>query len=169
EYSMYPSEFGVLLSAAATPSEPFAPCPPGAFHTLSWSYVQELPAAAVRYLVKLSVVPDESDRWKVTIVALGRLTPEFSAVIAGSFHFVTVPAKIFASTSGVTVRLLTPGTLYATAIGPITIGMSIALLPAPQRASALGCSSDFSAESEPANEVWSLMKSCTPAPEPDGE
>src|SRR5262249_10656399 len=101
EYSMYASEFGVDFSAAATPSEPLAPCPPGAFQTLSWSKVQSLPAAAVRYLVKLSVVPEESERWKVTIVASGRVAPLFSAVIAGSFHLVIEPEKIFASTDGV--------------------------------------------------------------------
>ena len=50
-------------------------------------------------------------------------------------------------------------------MAPPTIGMLMALPPV-QRASAPVCSSGLSAESEPANEVWLLMKSWMPAPDP---
>src|SRR6476661_3010215 len=99
-------EFGVVLMALPTPSEPFAPWPPGAFQTLSWSYVHLLPPAAVKYFVKLSVVPEPSERWNVTIVELGRVAFGFTWAIAGSFHFETVPEKISESSSGVIVRSL---------------------------------------------------------------
>ena len=48
---------------------------------------------------------------KTVIFVAGRLAPEFSPAIAGSFHDVIVPWKIFATTSGVNVRSVTPLTL----------------------------------------------------------
>ena len=47
--------------------------------------------------MKFQVVPLPSERWTVVIVVSGRLTPLFSLTIAGSFHFVISPEKIFAS------------------------------------------------------------------------
>src|ERR1700760_558949 len=88
ESSTYAIEPGVDLSLAATPSEPLAPRPPGAFQVLSWSKVQSLFATPARYLVKLSVVPDESDRCRVWIGVAGRVTPLFWLAIAWSFHLV---------------------------------------------------------------------------------
>jgi len=66
---------------------------------------------------------------------------------------------------GLSCRSVTPLRLYATATGPTTIGMSIAL-PVAQRLSACGCCSVLSAESEPAKATWFWMKALTPAPEP---
>ncbi len=44
--------------------------------------------------MKPFVVPDESERWQVVMSVLGRLAPEFSAAIAGSFHLVIFPEKM---------------------------------------------------------------------------
>jgi hypothetical protein len=46
-------------------------------------------AAATRYLVKFSVVPEPSERWATVMSVAGSLTPGFWAVIAGSSHFLT--------------------------------------------------------------------------------
>ena len=134
---------------------------------MSWSKVQSLAAAAVRYFVKLSVVPEESERCTVRIVASGSFAPLLSAVIAGSFHLVTLPPKILARTEGVNVRSVTPETLKTMAIGPGTIGRLTAL-PVLQRLSAAATSplSAFSGESEPANDVCPFVKSVMPWPEP---
>src|SRR5690349_1884138 len=104
------------LTAAETPSEPCWPEPPGAFHTLSCAKVQSLPAVAPRYLVKLSVVPELSERCTVRIVVAGSVTPGLSAAIAASFHLVTVPEKILASVDGENCRLVAPLRLVTTAI-----------------------------------------------------
>ena len=42
--------------------------------------------------------------------------------MAGSFHVVILPEKMFARTVPSSLRLLTFGRLYVTAIGPIRIG-----------------------------------------------
>ena len=157
----------MLLTALVTPSEPLAPCPPGADQSLPGAKVQAPPDAAVRYLVKLSVVPEESLRWNCAIAASGRVTPALAAAILGSFHRVIVLPKMPAMTAGVRVSWSTPWTLYAMTMAPPTAGMSIAG-PVAQRASALVLSSPLRAESEPANEVCLLMKSVMPAPDPFG-
>ena len=59
--------------------------------SLACGLVQSLAACALRYLVKLSVVPDESLRWNAAMVASGSVTPEFAEAIFGSFHFVMEP------------------------------------------------------------------------------
>src|SRR6187549_1892107 len=104
------------------PSEPLAPVPPGAFHALALPKVQSASAALLRYLVKLSVVPNSSERCTAWIAVDGSLAPLFSAVIAGSFHLVILPEKILASVGASIWRPSTPSRLYTTAIGPITIG-----------------------------------------------
>src|SRR5689334_8962375 len=106
--STYASEPCELLTALATPSEPLAPVPPGAFHAFAWSKVQSLAAALLRYLVKLSVVPDSSDRCTVWIVLDGSLAPLFWDAIAGSFHLVTLPEKILPRVGASSCRLSTP-------------------------------------------------------------
>ena len=50
------------------------------------------------------MVPEESERRAMVIAVLGSLTPELSDVIAGSFHFVILPWKMFAMTGGVSCR-----------------------------------------------------------------
>src|SRR5581483_2515662 len=86
DHSTYPIEPSSFVSAAAIPSEPLSPSPPGAFQVLSCPKVQSLAAAAPRYLVKLSVVPELSERWIVEILVDGSVTPELSATMAGSFQ-----------------------------------------------------------------------------------
>src|SRR3954467_4653707 len=98
---MAPSFF---LTELETPSEPFSAEPPGAFQTLSWSNVQSAVAVFDRYLVKLSVVPELSERCTARIGVAGRVTPALSAMMAASFHLVTLPAKIFASVAGENCR-----------------------------------------------------------------
>src|SRR2546422_917083 len=87
-------------SGSLVESLPFSACPPGAFQTLSLPKVQSEPAVAARYLVKLSVVPDESDRWIARIGADGRVAFGLSPLIAASSQVFTVPAKILASVAG---------------------------------------------------------------------
>ena len=117
--------------------------------------------------MKLSVVPEESLRWKVWIVVAGSVVPELSAAIAGSFHLVILPEKICAIVGADSCRLVTPLRWYATAIGPTTIGRSTAW-PDLQRLSAEVLSEPFSGESEPAKTIWPWLKLVTPAPDPVG-
>jgi hypothetical protein len=46
--------------------------------------------------VKFLVVPDSSERWQTVMPLSGRLTPALSLAIAGSFHFLIFPRKMFA-------------------------------------------------------------------------
>src|SRR5919107_6292746 len=69
-YEMVP---GVFLTWVATPSDLAAPVPPGAFHALALPNVHCALAVLLRYLVKLSVVPDSSERCTVWIGVLGSL------------------------------------------------------------------------------------------------
>ena len=58
--------------------------------------------------MKLSVVPDSSERCTVWIAVAGSLASGLSALIAASSHLVTLPAKIFARVAGLSWRLSTP-------------------------------------------------------------
>jgi nitrate reductase NapE component len=100
-----------LLAAVATPAFCGLPSPTVPFHFLPDSTVQAVPAAALRYFVKLSVVPDSSERKKTLIFVAGRVVPELSAAIAGSFHMVIWPRKIFAVTSALRTSEETDGRL----------------------------------------------------------
>src|SRR5664279_195916 len=120
----------VLLICLDTPSLPCAATPPGAVQDFPPGNVHAVGAAAVRYFVKLSVVPESSARCTAWIARFGNVTPGFTAAIFGSFQFATVPPKIPASTSGVRISLSTPERLYASAVGPVTIGRLTASLPA---------------------------------------
>ena len=154
----------VEAMALATPSLPCAPVPPGAVHDLPPVKVQ--PPAAVRYLVKLSVVPEDSERCTVAMASVGRVTPGLTAAIALSFQLVILPPKMDTSSCGVRISLLTPDRLYDRAIGPVTIGRSIASLPAQRLDFASANWAVLSAESEPPKSVWLAMKSLTPLPDP---
>ncbi len=72
--------------------------------------------------MKLFVVPEASARCTVTMLVLGSEAPALSAAIAGSFHFVTVPMKIFATVDGLSFSESRPLTLYDTVIGATTVG-----------------------------------------------
>src|SRR3974377_1238169 len=91
--------------------------------------VHALPAAFSRYREKFCVVPDGAERPAIVIALLGRLTPELSAAIAGSFHLVILPWKMFARTVASSFRLLTPDRLYETVIGPRKTGKYSTVLP----------------------------------------
>jgi len=58
-----------------------------------------VPAAFTRYAVKFAVVPEPSARWTAVIAFAGSVAFGLSAAIAGSFHSVIWPWKIFASVS----------------------------------------------------------------------
>src|SRR6476659_3079216 len=109
----------VDFTALATPAD-FSLPSPLPVHFLPGAVVHTFGAAAARYLVKFSVVPDSSERKKTLIAVEGSLTPGLIAAMAGSFHLVIWPRKILAVTSGVRMSLSTPATLQDTAIGPVT-------------------------------------------------
>src|SRR5919205_1085414 len=84
-------------SDAATPALPRAPTPVGQstatplptllFHSLLTLF---------RYSVRLYVVPLLSLRWTTVIWRSGSDFPLFSFLMAGSFHFLILPRKMFA-------------------------------------------------------------------------
>src|SRR5689334_21979373 len=100
----------VDCTALATPAD-FSLPSPLPVHFLPGSAVQAEGAAALRYLVKFSVVPDSSERKNTLIGSLGSVTPELSLAMDVSFQVVTLPLKMFAATSGVRTSLSTPLTL----------------------------------------------------------
>src|SRR2546421_11982314 len=108
DHSTYPMAPSVLLSAAAMPSLPFSASPPGPFQVLSLPKVQSALAVLDRNLVKLSVVPELSDRCTDRILVLGSVTPGLSPAMAASFQVVALPAKIFARVAGLSWRVVTP-------------------------------------------------------------
>src|SRR6476659_5018812 len=100
------------LTALATPSDFCSPWPPSlSGHSLACSKVQSAAAVLPRYLVKLSVVPDEAARCTGRIAVAGSEAPGLSAAMAAAFHLVTLFAKIFAMVDGDSWRLVTPSTL----------------------------------------------------------
>ena len=65
------------------------------------------------------VVPEPSERWTTLISVAGRVTPGFSAAIAASFHFLILPSKMPAMTSGVILSgAARPFRLYAMTTAP---------------------------------------------------
>ena len=88
---------------------------------------------------------------------------------AGSFQVLIVPLKIFAATSGVSVRLSTPGGCRPSRSGRRPSGRFQAGLPSHRFAAASvsttpSFSSVFSAESEPAQSTWPAVNWAMPAP-----
>src|SRR5262245_21437513 len=104
---------GVWPTPAATPDEPRWPAPTGQSTATPLPTLDLQSALALeRYSVKLYVVPELSDLCTIAIDWSGRPTPLFSFAIAGSFHFVICPEKIFASVAPfMCSRFLTPETL----------------------------------------------------------
>src|SRR5665647_1792952 len=97
----------VVFTALATPAD-FSLPSPLPVHFLPGAAGQSVEAAVFRYLVKLSVVPDSSERKNTLMACAGRVTPLLMAMIAGSFHLVIRPLKILAVTAGVRTSLSTP-------------------------------------------------------------
>ena len=100
----------VVVTPSATPEDLFLPSPVPVQALAGSSFQAPLPALA-RNLVAFSVVPDSSERKKTVILSPGRVAPEFSLAIFGSFQVVMVPLKISASTSALSTSLSTPSTL----------------------------------------------------------
>src|SRR5215469_5258587 len=121
---------GVDLMICATPPLPL-PARAEAGHLIVelLPSVQTLGTAVSRNSEKFCVVPEESERTAGVMVVEGSETPELRAVIAGSFHFVILPWKMFAITVASSFRLLTPDRLYATEIGPSRMGKYSTVLP----------------------------------------
>src|SRR3954469_21514481 len=92
-----------------TPSEPLRPWPPAwAGNVLPPSNFQAAGGGASRNLVRLSVVPESSERCSGLIGVDGSFTPELSLAIAGAFHALILPAKIPAIVLGASWMLSTP-------------------------------------------------------------
>src|SRR5690349_16784057 len=89
---------------------PFSARPPDAFQVLPEPWLQSGPAVPARNLVKLSVVPELSDRCTVLIGVAGRATPGLSRLIAGSFQATIRPSKMRAIVSGCRRSEETPAT-----------------------------------------------------------
>src|SRR5260370_29341059 len=104
-----------------------------------------LPTASCRNSVKFCVVPEESERTARVIGVLGRLTPGLMDLISEAFQVVTLAWNMSEMTLGDSLRLLMPGRLYATSIGPIKTGKYSTFLPF-----SFACSVDGMVESEPA-------------------
>src|SRR6266516_1509554 len=114
---------GVDLTTCATPGLPLAArAVDGHLMVELLPRLQALGAASIRNSVKFAVVPEESDRTARVIGVLGRLTPELSALMAGSFQVLILPEKMPAMVAGDSFRLLTPDRLYETVIGAIRMG-----------------------------------------------
>src|SRR6476661_4374052 len=128
----------VDLTAAATPAD-FSLPSPLPVHFLPGVAVHAMGAAAPRYLVKFSVVPDSSERKNTLIGSAGSVTPELMAAIALSSQLVILPLK-------------------AMAMGPGTVGRFHAGEPQCLAASSASTLPSFgvvlSAESEPAKSTW---------------
>src|SRR5512143_2375431 len=95
-----------------TPSLPDAPSPVGHSTSLPADLVLSPPPTvstqsvltALRYVVKMLVVPEPSERWTTLMSVAGRFTPAFCAAIVASFHLVILPRKMPATMSGVIWR-----------------------------------------------------------------
>src|SRR5512147_334916 len=98
----------VCLTCWATPEDCAADWPPLACQVLPPEYFQFCGVAAIRYLVKLSVVPESSERWKAWIFRSGSFAEGLSFLIAGAFHLVILPSKILARVGASRTRLSTP-------------------------------------------------------------
>src|SRR6476659_7975375 len=153
---------GVDLTICATPALPLpARAVLGHLMVELVPSVHALPADSTRKLEKFAVVPDESERTARVIAVLGRLAPELSALIAGSFQVLILPEKMPAMVAGDSFRLLTPDRLYASVIGPTMTGKYRIVLPVKPDASLEGMG-----ESEPAKLTVPAARPVRPLPEP---
>src|ERR1700753_923102 len=109
--SLYVIEPGVFLMAAEVPSLPLAPSPTPPLNDFPPPLPQAPSEAPSRYCWKLSVVPDWSLRNTTWMGRSGSAVPALSAVIAGSFHVLMVPLKIFAVVGPSRFSEVTPVTL----------------------------------------------------------
>src|SRR4029077_15938092 len=100
---------GVDLTTCATPELPLAArADDGHLMVELLPRVQALGAASCRDRVQMAVVPEESGPTARVIGVLGRLAPELSALMAGSFQVLILPEKMPAMGAGESFRSLTP-------------------------------------------------------------
>jgi len=119
--------------------------------------------------VKFSVVPESSERCTGVIAWSGRVASGFWSAMAGSFHFVIVPAKMPATVAGSRSSESTPSTLKITAIGEMYTGSSTMSVSGAHLANPpAAISSSLNARSEPAKSLAPSRKVSRPAPEPEG-
>ncbi len=121
--------------------------------------------------MKVSVVPESSERCTGEMARSGSSTSGLSAAMASSFQLVISPAKTLAMVSADMFRLSTPSRLKATATGEMYIGSST--MPAsPSAAQAAkppaAISSSLNARSEPMKLLAPAMKFSRPVPDPVG-
>lgn len=83
------------MTLAVTPSFPLERVPTGQFgRVFTPGLLAKSGLMALRCLVNTNVVPLPSARTTTLTGPSGRLTPGFSFVMSGSFHFLTFPRKI---------------------------------------------------------------------------
>src|ERR1700710_2766136 len=103
---------GVAPMREATPEPFWAPWVLAGQLTVSPEpRVQLAGAARVRYLVKLDVVPEPSERCTTAMASDGNLALGFSALISGASHLVIVPEKMPAMVAASSFRSFRPDTL----------------------------------------------------------
>src|SRR5437764_10268124 len=107
----------------ATPLLPLPACSPAGQATVEpASSVHTPPAAVLRKLVKLEVVPELSDRWATVMAVDGSFAPGLSVAMSAAFHILIWPRKILAVVVGESCRLATPSKCSETVIGAATVG-----------------------------------------------
>src|SRR5438105_13961138 len=106
----------------ATPALPLPPWVSAGRLTVDPASSVQVGDAALRYLVKFSVVPDESDRWATVIPLDGSLASGFRALMAGSSQVLICRWKILAMVSASSLSLSTPVRLNDTVMGAATVG-----------------------------------------------
>src|SRR5437867_1467338 len=103
---MYPTAPSVLLTTCATPGLPLPAWVSAGHCTVDPASSVHVPgAAALRYLVKFSVVPDASERCTTVMLVDGSLASGLSALMAGSFHVLIWRWKILAVVSASSLSL----------------------------------------------------------------
>src|SRR3954453_23854518 len=103
---------GVVATPSDTPADFSRPSPtPEDGHDLAFGSVHTPPEAAFRYLVKLSVVPDSSERKNTWISSAGSVAPSLTAAIAAPSHVAISPRKILAVVAASSTSSSTPSRL----------------------------------------------------------
>src|SRR3954451_15790182 len=152
----------VSLMALATP--PFCGAETneeGHSTVLAAASFQPSGSAALRYLVKVSVVPELSARRTTLMSPAGSETPGLSALMGSASHLVISAWKILDSVGADSCSLGSPLTLYETVMGAATVGKYRKAPPF-----ILAFSSSFTVLSVPANCTFWSASSCSPVPEP---
>src|SRR4051794_40618660 len=89
---------GDCLTRPATPSLPLPPTPVGQFTAVATpTRLLHSGETLARKSAQMYEVPDPSERCTTVMSSAGSVTPAFSVAMAGSFHFVTLPRKMSAS------------------------------------------------------------------------